>query len=256
MEPSWSKAGVDLYMGDALAILPGISGPVDAIIVDPPYASGGANLSARQAPPEEKYVQGGQTKKWPSFLGDNMDGRSWLHWCTLWAGLCWEIAKDGAYFLTFCDWRRAAQAQDAMQMARWIRRGMVAWDKTEGCRPQRGAFRAQCEYIQWGTKGAISRQREPKYWPGCFRGPVRQADKHHMTGKPTRLLEQLVRVAPKGGTILDPFMGSGTTGVAAVRQGRKFIGIELDPHYFQVAVERIEVATGGKVTGGQGTLGI
>ncbi len=240
MKPTWSKDGVYLYLGDALAVLPELTEPVDAVITDPPYSSGGATLAARTQDPAKKYVQGGQKHRWPSFLGDQMDGRAWVHWCALWAGLCWSLTRESGYFLVFSDWRRAAQAGDALQMARWIRRGIIAWDKTEGARPQKGAFRAQCEYIQWGTKGPMDRTRG--IWPGCFREPVRRSDKYHMTGKPTPLMERLVGVAPEGGLILDPFMGSGTTGVAAVRQGRRFIGIELDPHYFEVAKGRIKEA--------------
>lgn len=62
--------------------------------------------------------------------------------------------------------------------------------------------------------------------------------KHHPTEKPVPLMETVINIAPAK-TILDPFMGSGTTGVAAVRLGRKFIGIEREPKYFEIAVERI-----------------
>jgi DNA modification methylase len=63
----------------------------------------------------------------------------------------------------------------------------------------------------------------------------------HPTQKPVKLLKQLI--GPMGArTILDPFMGSGTTGVAALQLGRKFIGIELDPGYFDIACKRIEEA--------------
>lgn len=56
-------------------------------------------------------------------------------------------------------------------------------------------------------------------------------------------MAELVRTANNGGTVLDPFMGSGTTGVAALKAGRKFIGIETSEHYFEVATRRIEEAT-------------
>lgn len=145
--------GVRLYQGDSLVILPELGlRDVDAVITDPPYSSGGFTQAARNAPPEKKYVQTGQHKAWPTFLGDSMDGRSWTHWCALWAGLCHEYCREGAYFLMFSDWRQAALASDALQMARFIRRGIIAWDKTEAARPQLGAWRAQCEYIHWGPR--------------------------------------------------------------------------------------------------------
>ena len=66
--------------------------------------------------------------------------------------------------------------------------------------------------------------------------------KKHPTVKPQKLMRHLVRlVTPKGGTVLDPFMGSGSTGVAAVKEGCNFIGIEVDPNYFSIAKNRLEM---------------
>lgn len=62
------------------------------------------------------------------------------------------------------------------------------------------------------------------------------------TEKPVELLEKLLAISPKGGTVIDIFMGSGSTGVACVNTGRKFIGIELDPGYFETATRRISEA--------------
>lgn len=109
----------------------------------------------------------------------------------------------------------------------------------ETTRPARGDFRHQCEYIVWGTKGVTTPATWGGPWPGCFQIPVKQADKHHMTGKPTALMSELVECCPPGGTVLDPFMGSGTTLVAAKNKGRNAIGIEMSPHYCQVASNRL-----------------
>jgi DNA modification methylase len=67
-------------------------------------------------------------------------------------------------------------------------------------------------------------------------------DKQHPTQKPVALMEWCLSFLPNSGTILDPFMGSGTTGVACVKLGRKFIGIEIDEGYFNIACERIRKA--------------
>jgi DNA modification methylase len=64
----------------------------------------------------------------------------------------------------------------------------------------------------------------------------------HPTQKPVRLMEWTLAQVNASGTILDPFMGSGTTGVACVRRGCSFIGIEREPSYFEIAVRRIEAA--------------
>ena len=66
--------------------------------------------------------------------------------------------------------------------------------------------------------------------------------KEHPTQKPIELMEWCITQVGNPQTILDPFMGSGTTGVAAVQMGRKFIGIEREPKYFEIACKRIEDA--------------
>ena len=78
--------------------------------------------------------------------------------------------------------------------------------------------------------------------PGTFQSPNtnRQAQNHHPTVKPTNLMRYLCRlVTPKGGTVLDPFMGSGSTGRGAIREGFGFTGIEIDPEYCEIARIRI-----------------
>ena len=80
---------------------------------------------------------------------------------------------------------------------------------------------------------------DPTTWTGI-------SQNHHPTVKPVALLEYLCRLTktPTGGTVLDPFMGSGTTGIAAHNEGRDFIGIEIDPEYYEIAQRRIEHARG------------
>lgn len=71
----------------------------------------------------------------------------------------------------------------------------------------------------------------------------RGAGNDHCTVKPIALMRYLVRlVTRKGGTVLDPFMGSGTTGVAAIQEGMNFVGIERDPHYYEIASRRVNDA--------------
>ena len=67
-----------------------------------------------------------------------------------------------------------------------------------------------------------------------------QKDKFHLTGKPTALMEELVKIVPEGGIILDPFVGSGTTAVAAKKQNRNFIGIEKTEVYYNIALNRLK----------------
>ena len=119
----------------------------------------------------------------------------------------------------------------------------MAWDKGRGARaPHKGYFRHQCEYIVWGTKGAAVQLEHDGPFDGCIQSTVRRDDKHHMTGKPTALMRELVRPVLPGGVVLDPFAGSGTTGVAAVLSGRRFIGIEREAAYADISRSRLEAA--------------
>jgi site-specific DNA-methyltransferase (adenine-specific) len=83
-------------------------------------------------------------------------------------------------------------------------------------------------------------KNEGECLPGVFRAAVLSEGKQHIAGKPVAVMDEIVRICPAGGTILDPFMGSGTTGIAALKRGRRFVGIEIEPSYFDVACRRIE----------------
>jgi len=234
-----------IHYGDArnwLETLPDHS--VDALITDPPYSSGGLTAGERKVAPSVKYVTTGQAKQWVDFIGDNRDQRSQLQWMLLWLAQCHRILRDGAPVCLFSDWRQLPLTTDALQCAGFIWRGIMVWDKTEATRPHLGRPRAQAEYIIWGSKGHMPHTRKAPILPGVIREVVRQKDKHHMTGKPTALMRQLVHICERrsdgtGGLILDPFAGSGTTLVAAALEGYRAIGCELSEHYYQVARERL-----------------
>lgn len=226
-----------LLQGDALTLLPTLeAGSFHALITDPPYGSGGLTASARQKAPSQKYCGEGLHA---DFAGDERDQRSHLRWMTLWLGECSRLLVDGAPVCIFTDWRQLPLTTDALQCAGFTWRGITVWDKTEGVRPQLGRFRNQAEYVVWGSKGNMPLQRRAPVLPGVIREPVRKADKLHMTGKPTALMRQLVRICEAGGRILDPFAGSGTTLVAAQLEGYRWIGCELTGHYADVARTRL-----------------
>lgn len=144
----------------------------------------------------------------------------------------------------FSDWRQLPLASDALQFGDFTWRGTIAWDKTEGSRaPHKGYFRHQCEYVVWGTKRSCKKATHAGPFPGCYRFPVKQNDKFHLTGKPTPLMEKLVAIVSEGAIILDPFAGSGTLAVAAVKTGRNFIAIEKTSEYVEIARERVKNAS-------------
>lgn len=243
-KPDYKSRLVELYRGNNLDIIPHLKPEsVHALITDPPYCSGGSSHRSTSQDPAKKYCQGGKTLGRPSFSGDVKDERSFKYWLTMVGSLARPALVDGAYVMVFTDWRQLANVQDAVQAGDFIKRGVISWDKGLAARaPHKGYFRHQCEYVVWGSKGILKKATHDGPFPGVYTHPVLQSDKHHMTGKPTPLMEDLVKPIPPGGTILDPFMGSGTTGVAAVKAGRKFIGMELSDEYFEIAVERIKQA--------------
>lgn len=224
---------------ETLRLLPNNS--IDAVITDPPYCSGGRSIGAKIQKTTNKYENNPQGR--PDFLGDAKDGRSWLMWCNLWIAECFRTLKEGGYFLMFCDWRQMPTATDALQIGGISWRGVIVWNKGLGSRaPHKGYFRHQCEFILWGTKGPCNIQNNGPF-PGCYEEHVRQSDKHHIAGKPTALMEELCKVIPYDGIILDPFAGSGTTCVAALKTGHQYIGIEKMPEYCEISNQRLRQIT-------------
>lgn len=157
--------GATLYCGDCLDVLPDISG-VDCLVADPPYSSGGLFRSDRSADTNVKYVQKGQGKSYATFSGDNRDQRSLSLWNILWMRKALNAANPSALFLCFADWRNLPCVIDSIQVAGWVYRGIIPWNKTEAARPQKGCFRAQCEYVVWGTNGP---NRGDRVLPGSGR---------------------------------------------------------------------------------------
>ena len=243
MRPIYQNDAVTLFNGDTMALLPSMDPEsFDAIITDPPYCSGGTTAGERRRSPEDKYAQDGNACGRPSFAGDLKDQRSFTWWSMSWLSQCRSALKVGGYCMVFIDWRQLPAMTDAFQAADLTWRGIVAWDKGGGARaPHKGYLRHQCEYLVWGTRGPCPAATHAGPFPGCYQVPVLKSDKFHLTGKPTELMRQLVRIVPPGGRILDPFAGSCTTLVAAAAEGRKAVGFEREQSYCEIGVGRLAV---------------
>jgi site-specific DNA-methyltransferase (adenine-specific) len=151
-----------------------------------------------------------------------------------------ELVRDGGLCLAFSDWRQLPVTSDALQCGGWVWRGITVWDKTEASRPQLGRYRHQTEFGLWGTKGA--RPAVGKTAPGVFRMPVPRI-KHHIAGKPVELMSGLLTIVD--GAVLDPFMGSGTVGLACAQRGLPYVGIEMEPAYYKISCQRLGEAING-----------
>lgn len=227
-----------LYLGDCREILPGLP-KVDAVITDPPYCSGGFSESGKQAA-KGMGLRSETVRELGWFVNDNMTtaGLCWL--MSNVAGWCRRSLKQGGTLTAFTDWRMAGHLAPAIESSGFRYQNLIVWAK-----PSAGlgtGFRAQHELALHFSNGT------PVYHSAshgnvltCSR--VHSSSREHQTQKPVELMRKIVEtVSGESQTILDPFMGSGSTGVAAIESARKFIGIELDPDYFDIACRRIEDA--------------
>lgn len=251
--PYYADDRATLYRADALAVLAALpTASVDALITDPPYSSGGMMRSDRAGSTVDKYVSSQNTKRadLTDFSGDNRDQRAYAYWCALWSAEAMRVTKPGGVALMFTDWRQLPATTDAIQSGGWVWRGIVPWYKP-AARPQSGRFSAQCEYVVWGSHGGMTTDLAAPCLPGFYQASSPR-ERERITQKPLEVMRALCRICPPGGVVLDPFAGSGTTGVAALIEGRKFIGVEMTAHYAEVAANRLRtVARGYKDDGAQ-----
>jgi site-specific DNA-methyltransferase (adenine-specific) len=250
----------ELRNGDSLRLLRDLDPEsVDAVIADPPYSSGGMVRADRMAQPSTKYQRSEHAEsRYPEFYGDNRDQRGFLAWSSLWLADAWRATRSAGVFVLFVDWRMLPTITDAVQAGGWIWRGIVPWHKP-AARPQLGRFTQSCEFAVWGSKGPLPLDRGVPVLPGLVTAlPVPSKEREHLTEKPLSIMRELVRIAPPGGLVLDPFAGSATTGVAALLEGRRFLGFELSDDYLEIGRRRLREieahAHRGSERAGQGAL--
>jgi site-specific DNA-methyltransferase (adenine-specific) len=228
---------VTIYHADCFDVLPTLTG-IGAIVSDPPYSSGGAFRGDRMTNTLTKYISTDsslqQTAK--AFSGDNRDQRSFLAWATLWLTAARAAAIPGATIALFSDWRQLPTMTDALQAGGWVWRGVGVWSKKFG-RPRNGGFSSACEFLPWGTHGPLTETGlHPSGVFECSAPPVK--DRDHITQKPESVMAWAMANVAREALVCDPFMGSGTTLVAAQRLGLRAIGIEIEEAYCEAAARR------------------
>lgn len=236
---------ISLYNADALNMMQTLpNASFDALITDLPYANG-SSLVAKAAATSSKYTSRKNGNPLPDFDGDSMDQRTWTLFMTDVLREAKRVCRSGSVCVLFIDWRQLPSLSDALQRAGWIWRGVAVWDKVNA-RPQRGRFTQQAEFIVWGSNGRLPIDRPVPILPGVysvFGGNI--PDRIHQTQKPLELMDSLIRICPPGGTILDPFAGSGTTLMAARNEGYSALGIESNATIAAAAARRIGVELSG-----------
>lgn len=208
IEPFYQSDRVTLYNANCLAVLPQLAaGSVDAVVTDPPYGV--------------DYKDNGA-------FDDSED-----NWLANIAPLQSEMARVSAgpvlWFGASPTMQRDLNAINPHRVLIWAPKFSLSGSRKNGV------------FFKWHPIYCWSL---PKRQDGFARDVLTESTGgrnawNHPATKPVALMERLVRVAPDKAAVLDPFMGSGTTGVAAIKTGRKFIGIELDAGYCEIAKKRI-----------------
>jgi len=244
LKPYYEEDGSVLYHGDCREILPEL-GPVDLVLTDPPYSSGGMYRSDRALPTSSKYQISHETNRsYGTFSGDNRDQRSFEKWCDSWMSQAIRITREGGVLACFIDWRNIASVVDSVQIAGWVYRGILPWYKGSDQRPYKGWFRRNVEYIVLGSCGAID--AGPESSESCNDGLIIcrvDSDKLHQTGKPINLFTAFLESRSDWQVILDPFCGSASTLIAAKLLNRAAIGIEIEESYCEIAANRLRNTT-------------
>jgi len=227
-----------LYLADSRFLLPTFKPETfDAVITDPPYNSGGLSLRQRSKPSSKKYISSGsQYQKAPEIAFDGIPETEWEQLLLSVFKHSIRLLKPGGLIAVFTDWRRLEKMASLMAQAGLPPKGVVVWDKTAGSRPVKGGFNLQTEFILWGRKGSGA----PELYAQGVVTAATLTKKQHITQKPVKVIEHLLKVVPKGGKVLDPFAGVATTGVATVKNGYHFVGVELVSEYFEIGCRRLK----------------
>lgn len=201
------------------------SGSVDAIITDPPYGM--------------DYQSARRTDKSKRFVKIVNDERPFIWWLPE----AFRILRNDSALFCFCDWRNSEAFRSAIQLAGFTVKSQAIWDReAHGMGDLKSSLGPQHDIIWFAAKGRFT---FPGKRPTSVFRSMRIAGSNlvHPDEKPVELLEQLITAVTRpGDTVIDPFMGSGSTGVAAVNTGRRVIGIDRDDKYVGIATARLEEA--------------
>lgn len=223
-----------LILGNCLDVMKEL-GPVDHIMTDPPY---------------ENYMHEAKLRHRKNLRTDGSNELEALDFDSIEAlrGPFVELAQEqcNGWLLAFCTPEGVARWADEINVSSLKYKRACVWikpDSTPQLNGQGPAMGAESFVVAWGGKGHAKWNAGGKRGVYTHNTNSKFRDGRHPTEKPAALMGELLRdFTNEGQTILDPFMGSGTTGVACVHLRRQFIGIEQSEKYFEIAVERIKAA--------------
>jgi len=229
----------ELYLGNSYTMIKELKQnniKVNHIITDPPYnISQNNNFSTMRNP--RKGVDFGEWDK-------NFDLYSWISDYV-------EILDKNGSMIIFCSYRYISHIIDKLESSGMVVKDTLIWKKSNPMpRNIDRRYVQDTEFAVWAvkenSKWIFNKPEDVAYLRSCYEtSTVSGKEKtNHPTQKSLKLMEKIIKVHTNpNDIILDPFMGSGSTGVAAVKNNRKFIGIELEKEYFNISLERLEKAT-------------
>jgi len=213
-----TQPNIELKLGDCLEKMKTLpSESVDLVLTDPPYTSPTIHAFGRKS-----VYRLSDLAIQEFYFGEIK--REWL-----------RILKPSAPILVFCDDIYSAVLIGLFYD--WHQKNLIVWDK--GRIGMGNPFRKQHELIFYANRTSLAiNKTNLTHLPSIIKEPINK--QHHGAEKPIGLLKKLIDgLTQPNALVLDPFMGSGSTGLACKELGRSFIGIELDPTYFNVAQSRM-----------------
>lgn len=224
--------GIELYLGDCREMIHQLS-EIDLVITDPPYSSGARTDSERQV--RGAMLRSMDDPDWFSHDAMTTWGFNWFV-RSVFSDLRQRLAM-GAHAYVFIDWRQTPNVYGMLEACGYRVNHCLVWAK-----PHFGMgtyWRNQHENIVFASNGMPADMLDRGKGSILNFRNIAPNDRQHPTEKPIDLLVDIIDAVP-GTTVFDPFMGSGSTGVAAIRSGRRFIGCEINPGHFDTACRRIQ----------------
>jgi DNA modification methylase len=235
--PYYADDRATLYHGDCIQVMAELlPGTVDAVLTDPPYSSGGRRENARNI--RKSMTRTVEDDDW--IRGDAMSTTGFTYLLRLCAIEWRRLLVTGGHALAFIDWRMAPALSGALESADLRQHPILVWNK--GQFGMGAVFRNQHEFVLHFTAGTARPPQRRDVGNVLTFPPVR--DGEHPTEKPEPLLRTLLSVVcPRGGLVLDPFAGSGSTLSAAQSLGMRAVGVEADERYCEVIAKRFAQGT-------------
>lgn len=227
--------GVTVHAGDSLAVMGGMAaGSVDCVVTDPPYGIGYRHARGASVSEKRRSVR---VVEWAPIAGDEAVDPRWL-------AEAFRVLRDGAALYLCCRWDVEPEWREHLRAAGFLVKQRLTWHKrTHGKGDVTGTYAQSTEDVLFATKGRhrLSGRSSALLDVGCVPTWERRFHPHQ---KPVDLPRVLIRTScPSGGTVLDPFAGSGTTALAALAEGRKAVLIEKEPAYVEIIRRRVADAT-------------